>query len=49
MQTCLDFLEISVEFVAMVMRFQIIPGVTIWTMLLYNLLLVVFVTAFTRR
>lgn len=49
MQTALDFLEIAVEFISMVLKYQVIPGITIWTVLFYNLLLVVFVTAFTRR
>lgn len=49
MQHCLDFLKISVDFLYTVMKFQIIPGITIWTVLFYNLLLIVIFTAFTRR
>lgn len=49
MQTCLDFLQMSVGFLSDVMKFQIIPGITISTVLFYNLMLIVFVTAFTRR
>lgn len=49
MQNCLDFLKTSVDFMYTVMNFQIIPGITIWTVFFYNLLLIVIYTAFTRR
>lgn len=49
MQICLDFLKMSVEFLSDVMKFKVIPGITIETVLFYNLMLIVFVTAFTRR
>lgn len=49
MEAALDFLEISVDFISMVLKYQVVSGITLWTVLFYNLLLVVFVTAFTRR
>lgn len=49
MSTILTFLGYISEFFEKVFSLDIIPGVTLFTVLFYNLLIVVVFTAFTRR
>lgn len=47
--TILSFLEIVSDFFTKIFEYDILPGVSLFTVLLYNLLIVVVFTAFARR
>ena len=49
MSTILSFLEIVSDFFTKIFEYDILPGVSLFTVLLYNLLIVVVFTAFARR
>lgn len=49
MSTILNFLEIVSDFFTKIFEYDILPGVSLFTVLLYNLLIVVVFTAFARR
>lgn len=49
MQTCLDFLVGVVDTVYTITQFQIIPGITIFTVLFYTMLGAAIWTSFLRR
>lgn len=49
MQIIFQFLTGISDFFATVFSFDVIPGVTLFTILFYNLLLIVVFTALTRR
>lgn len=49
MNTCLEFLEEVIDTIYSITLFEIIPGISIWTMLFYSLLAAAMFTVFTRR
>lgn len=49
MSTIIQFLNMVSDFFANVMNFDIIPGVSLFTVLFYNMLLVVVFTAYSRK
>lgn len=49
MSTILQFLDLVSDFIANVLNYDIIPGVKLFTVLFYNLLLLVVFTSFTRK
>lgn len=49
METVFGFLNAISDFINKVLAFDILPGISLFTVLFYNLLLVVVVTTLTRR
>lgn len=49
MSVCLEFLEAVMDDLYNITLFEIIPGITIWTVLLYTLFASVLFTLFSRR
>lgn len=49
MQTCLNFLKYVMEFINNCLQLQPIAGITLRTILFYNLILIVMYTSFARR
>lgn len=49
METCLNFLEEVINCIYNITLFEIIPGITIWTVLFYSLLATALFTAYTRK
>lgn len=49
MSTVIQFLNAISDFLSKIMQYDIIPGISLFTFLLYNFLLVVVFTVFTRR
>ena len=49
METCMHFLRGVVDTVYTITQFQIIPGITIWTVLFYSMLGAAIWTSFLRR
>lgn len=49
MSTIMQFLQALSDFLTKITSYDIIPGVTLFTFLFYNLLIVVVFTAYTRR
>lgn len=49
MEVSMEFLEMVMDFIQRCFSLQILTGVTLGTILFYNLMLVVIFTAFARR
>lgn len=49
MNVCLQFLKAVMDDLYNISLFEIIPGITIWTILLYTLFASVIFTVFSRR
>lgn len=49
MNVCLQFLEAVLDDLYNITLFEIIPGISIWTVLLYSLFASVLFTLFSRR
>lgn len=49
MSTVIQFLQAVSDFLSRIMAFDIIPGISMFTVLFYNLLFVVFISVITNR
>lgn len=48
-QTTLDFLDIMFTFFRMILNYDIIPGITLGTVFIYNFLLIFIFMTFARK